>query len=1373
MEKGNEKLYNITIYNTNMLKINDIRKMLNLYGINKASGFKLLQKKTILEEKLKEVLNKNKNELKEMKKKEEKKQKEKKEEKKKNDINYIRNEIKKLDKNIKLNQKKNVLKDILHKKKIKIIYKKKYYVYIKNDNIYNMEWSGKGVVSPKKTEKRLTDYPLQFNKKPTNLEILQEFKDRMTAENEDGYQEIAIKSTLTGRMCGPKFNNNGNKLYKWFNNYVDELELNDITILHVSKPMGKERYENIALYQTSAIIDPSIGANLNYVHNNLCVPDILMQILDDTQAYKQMSYNEIILKICDIKGILNKNENFNYHEKLILNKGGCMNDIIKFMAWYGGNKIGVTILDTFNKVIYEKSGSHNKAIIKISNDHAYYVSDVSIKKEISQTGYIKQKQLINIDMDLTNMPICDNMGELYETIKNIDAKILIAIAEDWREVIECYITQSNSNICKYNNNYNRIISFQCPITEKIIIIKEREEYEQEQNILDYIRNYKDKIKNNTNLKNVILNDDLLKYHGYNVSSIYSVLEKHFIGIIPKSYYESNIKEYIFEKFKRPSLYESYTRKNMKKYIKGLNEEGRDISKAHSYAKMNLLDDIPIYSEHDKIEYYRGEEIECGLYRVKSFYLFKNTRNKCVFCPDGFYTSGFIKKLLENNIISKNMITEKYIPTAHIDKNLYKNINEFIFTVFSEKDAKMISNCGTGMTGKKWIKSMCCAFETSDNIAETYRNDGHFCPKMGQKDLYLIGKRYKKRMYGNNLPIYFSILDSSYWHLYECMKECITDTTIITSIHTDAINGYGLKPLINIEYKTEFEKIGSLHEQLFQNIDHEIYNDREIITNWINVKIDENNIKLSHKDTNEFKNYVKNSLQENELYIGEAGCGKSTLLSEKCSILRKQNIKFLAISPSNKSVDSMIKNGIIEAQTMHKGLITNIDGNEIEKYQEENECPFEYIFVDEAYTMNTNIFRVLYKIYLKNKGIIFQFFGDRNQCLPVEKNEINNNGIVYDYESSPAFNSMINNHKTILQYISECGRYDDKLYNICKNVQNNKLCIFNELSDNTKIIRYISKLNKICDIQNIKYMEDGKDIFIIPQNKTGSKSQITELKLNKNMLVTPYKTGINFYNNQDFIYISFNKIKKEVHLKAINNNANIIIPLNIFKNAFICAYAMTVDRIQGSTIEGNYAINFTGMKKNDIYVAISRARKYNNIYVTKQIDTIIPYTYEKDKKIDIFNFNKTGYIYQISNNENDKTYIGRTIKTIDIILKEHINGKRQDKFHTYIKNNIKMEWKIKELEKVTFKLISELAEKEKNYIQSLKPYFNTTQDTKENKNINQEQNNKKKYRINNKSVIIEYKENGKYKHKQINFKKIGLNEAIEQAEKFIASNYMKK
>ena len=39
--------------------------------------------------------------------------------------------------------------------------------------------------------------------------------------------------------------------------------------------------------------------------------------------------------------------------------------------------------------------------------------------------------------------------------------------------------------------------------------------------------------------------------------------------------------------------------------------------------MNMLGDIPIYTEHDTIEPYDGGIIKVGKYRLRSFYMYKN------------------------------------------------------------------------------------------------------------------------------------------------------------------------------------------------------------------------------------------------------------------------------------------------------------------------------------------------------------------------------------------------------------------------------------------------------------------------------------------------------------------------------------------------------------------------------------------------------------------------------------------------------------------------------------------------------------------------------------------------------------------------------
>ena len=52
------------------------------------------------------------------------------------------------------------------------------------------------------------------------------------------------------------------------------------------------------------------------------------------------------------------------------------------------------------------------------------------------------------------------------------------------------------------------------------------------------------------------------------------------------------------------------------FNKNGNNSGIDITKAYSYGRLNLLGDVPVYTEHDRIEPYDGQDLKVGMYRIK-------------------------------------------------------------------------------------------------------------------------------------------------------------------------------------------------------------------------------------------------------------------------------------------------------------------------------------------------------------------------------------------------------------------------------------------------------------------------------------------------------------------------------------------------------------------------------------------------------------------------------------------------------------------------------------------------------------------------------------------------------------------------------------
>jgi hypothetical protein len=449
-------------------------------------------------------------------------------------------------------------------------------------------------------------------------------------------------------------------------------------------------------------------------------------------------------------------------------------------------------------------------IFKVNNNHSYLITDQSIKKQIQQCKLIKQdnSSFIGENIDLDNAIIMDTISELLtfcegKTCSNERINIVIK-NNDWENVVDSVMSKTNRKISLYNTSGKCITDFIYPLEHSYLLsggcicVYIRPNYDFDIKINRQLNDFKNKCSEHDDLKDIEITDMYLMNRGISPTQIYSELVKSIIGHIPRSDYNENIVNYL-DKFKRPSLVEQY-RVDDEDDVYGI-----DINKADSYATMNLLDDIPIYTHHDTIELFNEtDEIECGLYHLKSFFMFQD---KHLLIPEGFYTSGFVKQCLECKIITKTHIKQKYIPKCKLAKDTLNKTTKFIFTVFDEKEAKTICNNGVGSWGKLYTKKLDSDFTNSWEVANAMSYNGYYPKKTG--NYLFMRKLFRNRMRTDNRPLYNSIIEASIWRLYEVMCEYVNENTELYAIKRDCIFGKYFNEIKEVKHNSLFDSMGSV------------------------------------------------------------------------------------------------------------------------------------------------------------------------------------------------------------------------------------------------------------------------------------------------------------------------------------------------------------------------------------------------------------------------------------------------------------------------------------------------------------------------------------------------------------------------------------
>lgn len=298
--------------------------------------------------------------------------------------------------------------------------------------------------------------------------------------------------------------------------------------------------------------------------------------------------------------------------------------------------------------------------------------------------------------------------------------------------------------------------------------------------------------------------------------------------------------------------------------------------------------------------------------------------------------------------------------------------------------------------------------------------------------------------------------------------------------------------------------------------------------------------------------------------GPAGNGKSHASKQLLKIYKDVGI----CAPTHQSVRILNSEDCGRAKTYHKMFNINNDYPILIK---------PIYFIDECSMLSAEHLDIIIKKVPNSKIVIF---GDFCQLPVVKGTSINNHDIYKNFK--------------IIELKKNWRQKDDlKYFEICNTLR--------EKMTYKDAINIIEKLNeRVLPTEIPKKLYDTKnDIYICGVNiQVDYINSLFELK--NGCKIIAKKTMQNYFNG----------MKGELYNDTIiweNNDKLITKDLKAFKEKFTKGYAITCHKSQGSTYIGNVIINPSRLfERNHLYVALTRATKFENIYLTEKIrfDTFI-------------------------------------------------------------------------------------------------------------------------------------------------------------------------
>lgn len=952
----------------------------------------------------------------------------------------------------------------------------------------------------------------------------------------------------------------------------------------------------------------NINTNIKYEDKNdgYCVINYIWHEMKGRKGFNHMTKDKLIKEfenICED-----------------IEQGITTEQIIKVIENYHPN-ISLYALDPMFNVFtsYISKNNNSKLILAflVNNNHCYPILKEETKKSIAlkkrlvleETPEMEFKIKIN-DSNLKTINE-DNVDAFINGELKGDVFILVDDKLELFDIVEEIIrkTQSLPVGFRFSNNH-KLSSFVHPITNQAIV--QGKDFYERKLICETLKNKYEV--------------EQFEFKNQSHTNISTCLMERMIGKIKKSDYNKQTFEVLQDFYSKPMIQTidnqiiRYKKKKGDIY-KPQNIKGIDITKSYSSVLLNNKYDYPIYSIHDKIEKYNGEDIVCGEYYIESVNLpYEKTTHLKI--KSGFYNANLIDDLLERKYINKKDIKYKFIPSFKIKYNTFKAFVEYVYNTFGDKIGKKLCNLLVGYFNTKSTKNTNGCL--TDDIEVLYalitranENNKNFSVDQ-LKDIFLFRESSKKPLYSNHSSLWRHVICGGISNLLRCL-DLITDKQEVVGVNTDCVFYRGKTIILddNDDDDDILKKLGTIHHIPSDECFPKVFVETE-------------DIKLN------LDNY-KTEEGEGVIYTGCGGCGKSykccSMMKEK--IDNNEDVVFLA--KSNKAVINM-KHLFNTLYKINDPPCYTFDSYLMDIENKENKLNKlnKTIFIDEFSMVDNYFMTLVYNAFTNFRNKIYMF-GDMNQLPSVDSHT------PFFYPFSIAVREMCPKIIT-LKFREQSGRYTEKLYNILSEFLDTGKINYQFKSINENLKRNIVYTNqKRKDILE-RLCTSGRRMIFNYQGKTEI------YKICQGLLVQCIKNikKRNMYNNEEY---TIQKIEGE----NITLDNGQVFHSKEFSFSFLPLLACTTHKYQGGSINQNYNIyEADKMNRNMLYTALSRATHEDYIH----IDNIKAF-YEKaeylketfliepcqDKK-----YNK-GKIYLITTGDN--YYIGETTLDLGTRLEQHL------------------------------------------------------------------------------------------------------------------------
>lgn len=703
-----------------------------------------------------------------------------------------------------------------------------------------------------------------------------------------------------------------------------------------------------------------------------------------------------------------------------------------------------------------------------------------------------------------------------------------------------------------------------------------------------------------------------------------------------------------------------------------NCKGIDIRMSYTNAVLKMKENYPVFCTADDPVLYQGGKIVCGEYLVEHF---KIPQLGGMIFQKQWLSHNIVKRLMKKGYLPKNKIILEAKASFHWDPSILTEFMKGVLEMFPRskygKYTKAMCNAFIGMLGKRYFKTDKAFLTTDyDTVQAMYcmYPEGFNMNKLD--DLYFVRNTIETRMDKDHGPIFRQILCEGMWSVIELLEQVYGKGSKLISYKTDAV--FVENPVKEIqELDQEKYKAEKWKPYIYSKFEPREGDDSVTeLKDWTplkDIQFKGANILLGGKIRNrEGRRYLKKLRNMSFCCCGKAGCQKTTLLKEMYV-----EGETLVLCYTNSACQN-----IIEALGKDSKVYT-FDS----KFWNQEDCKTIFqktkrILVDEFSMIPLKWFEKLYRLKRDN-NIEIQFYGDPNQCAPVEEKFKRH----IDYMGKKVFRWMCDDNLMTKEFIPMCGRYNE------------------ELND---VLNYFLKYKTLPKSMKDKTLKKELPTNVSLYNPT--RHQINarfhkKYSVGEKVIAKKNNKPKQFYNSR-FYYIKSIQNNKVTLSHTENGPAisGVRGPFTFNLGDVDPVYCITCYRYQGKTIEEDYNIYDTHkMNFNQMYTSLSRGRRLDQInfnYTEKVFNTLK----EPDESTELTPIIMTkGEIYECHNEEKNLYYIGITDRNTKKRFEEHCQYEDDPIF----KSGGKKEWKAKKLINMYYYKKKEIEKVEGYY---LKEYF---------------------------------------------------------------------